>query len=85
MFFVKLKLFDQAPEAMDYVNDYSNDENYEDVIRSGTWLGALLSSRFEFMGLGGYCHAVFQIGAGYGLLFAVISDVQSVDFESRRL
>jgi hypothetical protein len=60
---------------MDYVNDYSNDDNYEDVMRSGAWVGALLCSRFEFIGLGGYCHAVLQIGAGYGLLFAVISDV----------
>ena len=60
---------------MDYVDDYCNDDNDEDVIGSGTWLGALLCCRFELMGLCGYCHAVFQIGAGYGLLFTVVSDV----------
>ena len=31
--------------------------------------------RFVFPGLCGYCHAVLQIGVGYGLFFAVISDV----------
>ncbi len=75
MFFCKTDGLDYAPEAMDYVNDYSNDDKYEDVIWSGAGLGTLLCSRFEFMGLGGYCHAVFQIADGYGLLFAVISDV----------
>ena len=35
----------------------------------------LLFGRFEFMELCGYCHAVFQFGVGFGLLFAVLSDV----------
>ena len=35
----------------------------------------LLFSRFEFVGLCGHCHAVFQFGVGFGLLFAVFSEV----------
>ena len=81
----KMKFLYVAPKAIDCVNDDSDDDYYDNVIRSGAWFGALLRSRFEFLGLGGYCHDVLQIGTGYGLLFAVISDVQSVDFESRRL
>ena len=38
----KMKFLYVAPKAIDYVNDDSDDDNYEDVIGSGAWLGALL-------------------------------------------
>ncbi len=66
---------------MDDVNDDSYNDYDEDVIWSGAWLGALLRSRFDFLGLGGHCHAVLQIGGSFGLLIAVLSDVKPEDFK----
>ena len=60
---------------MDYVNEYNKDDNYEYVMRSGAWPGALLSRRFKPLGLGGGNHAVLQIGGGDGLLLGACTEV----------
>ena len=41
----------------------------------------LLGGRFEILGLGGYGHAVLQIGGDDGLLLGACTEVQAVDVE----
>jgi hypothetical protein len=70
--------------SIDYIEDADENEYIEDILGSAAWLRALLCGRFVYPGLCDCCHAVFQIGVGYGLLFAVLSDVKSVDLEGHR-
>ena len=70
--------------SIDYIEDANENEYIEDILGSAAWLRTLFGGRFDCFGLCDRCHAVFQIGFCYGLLFAVLSDVKSVDLEGNR-